>query len=183
MTLAPPIYHLERERAGADDHRGAELGDRHARLAQRLPGLLARAQVLRERAVRIAESAEIHQAVHAGPFGGVAEGPRRPCVADLEVVAAAHAVNEVIRGVDLRQRGGERRLVEHVTGNRLHLVGPGAPLQPPRIAHHAADVVAGSQQAGDKPPTHVSGRPGNQDSHVGSLPLGRLAAGRRCRHM
>ncbi len=66
QTLGEIADHLERDAAGAYDHRRAELGDGHAGLAQSLARLLPRAQVLREVGGGIAEPAEIDQVAHAG---------------------------------------------------------------------------------------------------------------------
>ena len=88
QTLGEVADHLERDAAGADHHGGAELGDRHAGLAQRLAGLLARAQVLREVGGGVAEAAQVDDAAHAGrrrrrgrrpsPPRGHARGTPRP---------------------------------------------------------------------------------------------------------
>ena len=107
QTLGEVADHLERDAAGADHDGGAELRDRHAGLAQRLAGLLSRAQVSREVGGGVAEAAEVDDAAHAGLGGGAAEGPRRGEVTLVEALAPRHGVHEVVGHV--RRRPAPRR--------------------------------------------------------------------------
>ena len=65
--------HLEGYAAGADDNGGAELGDGDAAFAKSLASMLAGAQVGGEIGLRVAESAEIDDALDACVPGGFAE--------------------------------------------------------------------------------------------------------------
>ena len=124
QPLGEVADHLERDAAGADHHRGAELRDRHAGLTQRLAGLLARAQVPREVGGGVAEAAEVDDAAHSGGGRGAAEGPRRGEVALVEALSPGHGVHQVVGDADSLQGGGERLRPQHVSRDDLHAREP-----------------------------------------------------------
>ena len=165
-SLREVADHLERDAAGADDHGGTELGDRHARLAQRLTRLLARAQVLREVGGGVAEPSEVDDAAHAGVGRGAAEGPRRGQVALVEPLPPRHGVHEVVRDVDVFHHGAERLRAQHVAGDCLHARSPVAPLQPHRVADQHAHAPAGVEEARDQTSADVPGGAGDEDERV-----------------
>ena len=84
QTLGEVADHLEGDAPGPHDDGGAELGDRHAGLTQRVAGLVARAQMVGDVGLGVAEAAEVDDAADAGVGGGAGEAPRRRDVALVE---------------------------------------------------------------------------------------------------
>ena len=130
--------HLERQAAGADDDRGAELDHRDAGRAQVPPGLGTAAQMRRQRRGVVGQSAQIDDAPHAGSGRGAAEIDGGPAIQGREVGTRPHRVHQVERRVDAGERGVERRRVETVAADHLR-AGPGH-RHSPRIAGQAADA-------------------------------------------
>ena len=136
-------------------------------LAQRGARLVARAQMFGERVLAVAQSAQVDDARHAGRGGRLAEGAGGAHVAVVEVASATQTVHEVVGHVDVGEGGPERGGGQHVGGDDLDVLGPGASLQPAGVAHHAAHGVAAGEQGGHEPATHVAVGAGDEDTHQG----------------
>ena len=156
--------HLERQAAGSDDDRGAELDDRYARFAQRLSRFQAALQMCRQGIRVVAESSEIDDAAHAGPGGGAAEVGGGLPIERGKAGAARHRVHQVIGLIHPVHGRDERRFVETISRDDLG-GGPsrGDALGLPREApHRAAAFLEHSKKAA----ADVSAGAGEQD-HCG----------------
>ena len=129
--------HLERQAAGADDDRGAELDDRHAGRAQVPPGFGTAAQVRRERRDVVGQSAQIDDAPHAGSGGGAAEVDGGLAIQVREVGTRPPSSAPGRTPCHAGERGVERRLVEAVAADHFR-AGSGR-RHAPRIAGQAAE--------------------------------------------
>ena len=167
QTFGEIADHLERQAAGADDHGGAHLGHRDAAAAQRRACLLARAQVLGEVALRVAEAAEVDDAADAGSGRRRAELPRQPDVPLPIALRSLEAVDEVVRDVDPGQRLVESSPALHVAFDDLDLRGPGTPGEPVRAADQAAHAATAGGEERRKPAADVAGDPGDEDQAAG----------------
>jgi hypothetical protein len=125
----------------------------------------------------IAEAAEIDQATHAGAARRLPERAGGPRVARMEIVAAPQAVHQVVGHLHAGQGRSQARFIQHVAPDDLDAADPRPALQAGGIAHHAADLVPGVEQARYETSPNVPSRPGHQHAHVGLLYLIR----RRCR--
>jgi hypothetical protein len=147
---------LEREAAGSDDDRGAELQDGNGAGAQDLADFLPARQVRRQRAGS-PESAEIDDAAHPRRGRGLREVARRLTITLGEILAGIHRVDEVVRRINAPHGRGERIRRQHVALHDLHAVADphpevrGTPRQAPEAL---AAIAKGIQQ----PPADVAAR-------------------------
>ena len=172
QTLHEIADHLERDAARPDDHRGAELRDRDPARAQRTTALLPRAQMRREVRPR-PQPAEVDDVPDARLCGGL---PERAGSLDVQLVepgagAAPHAVDEVVRRVDARERLGQRPAVEHVPDRHLDLPGPRTRAHALPVADEDAHAALLLQQPGHQPPADVPRSSGDQDRSRSPHPI------------
>ena len=165
-ALGEVADHLEREAAGADDHGGAELRDGHAGLAQRVAGLLPRAQVGREVGGRVAEAAEVDDALarRRRPRRGRTPSRRRGRVRRSPRPWPCSAP-----GSRRRRRRPARRRASPGAGRRRHdldLAGPVAPLQSCGSRTRQRTRCAGLEQARHEPAADVAGGAGDEDERA-----------------
>ena len=167
----------------ADHDGGAELRDRHAGLAQRLAGLLPRAQVLGEVGGGVAEAAEVDDA--AARRRAAAALPKALAAAEValaEALAPGHAVHQVVGDADAvqgRRRASPGRSTSPATTSTRPAQSRPSSRCGSRDQH--AHAPAGVEQARHQPAADVAGGAGDQDERSRadagavrmSLPLGR----------
>ena len=130
---------LEREAAGPEHDAAPHLDDGHRRRAQHLAGLVPAAQVPREPGLG-PEAADVDDAADSGRPRRRPEVAGRVAVLRLEVGAAPHRVDQVVGGVDARERGLQRGRVEAVAVDGLVAEAQSA-REGRRPARHAAQGV------------------------------------------
>ena len=123
---------------------------------------MATAQVRREFALLVAESAEVDDALHTRPGSGRAEDFRGAAIAHLEIVCGAHRVDQVVRRRHATHRCRNGRGIPHVAtgefGGRRTITWEqrGAPQQ-------TANAQPFGFEEAEQPPTDVAGGASEQD--------------------
>src|SRR5690606_31720204 len=126
-------------------------------------GLLTRPQVFREAGIGVSKPAEIDDPANALVRGGSGEVSGSTQVPLPEIRVAAHAVDQVIRRVNVLHGGRERRGIEHVANRDLDLITPGTSRQAVHVAGENAHLVATLKQEWDQATTDVPGGATDQD--------------------
>ena len=157
--------HLERRRAGPQDHRRLEHRRRDAAREQDLADLLAagqvRGEVLALGAGRV-QAAEVDDAPDPGLARRPAEHPRGPPVRRLELRAGAQGVHQVVGDVDAGEGAAQGLVVAGVRPDDLDVGEPGTFPQGLRTAGQRAHPPARGEQLRHEPAADVPGHPGDQ---------------------
>ena len=163
--------HLEREAAGADHDRRAQLDHRNARVAQQATDLEPAAQVRRELLALVRETAEVDDPPHARGARRRAEVSRRTPVLLLEAAGRPHRVDQVVGRLDAGQGLGQALARDDVARDDLRLRG-----DPRRqmlgLARQAADPMSAVLESPQQPPAHVAGGARQQHAARRSSSLG-----------
>ena len=154
--------HFERNAAGSDHDRRAELDDRHAARSERLAGFETALEMLAQRAIVVREPAQVDDATHARTPCRVAKRPRGCDIGFLIVAVGTHRVHEVIRRVDASQCGTERSRVEQI-GRHDFRRRRRARTQHIRPARQTPDGAPRRFERGQQPAADVPGGAGEQD--------------------
>ncbi len=159
--------HLERRAAGADDHGGAELGDRHGPGGEDAPDLVTAAQVGRQgRVVVVAQTAEVDDLLEPGLGGRVPEARRRLSVPLGEAGAAFHAVHQVVGRPHPVEGRPERGRVGEVGLHDLDVADPRHARELLRRPGQAAHAVTSLEERRHEAPADVAGGAGDEDGAV-----------------
>jgi hypothetical protein len=84
-------------------------------------------------------------------------------VALLEGRACREAVHQVKDGVDALQRPTDGRGVQEITLHYLHVVAPGATVEPFRVPRQAPDTVARGEEARHQTSADIAGGARDKD--------------------
>ena len=159
--------HLEGHAARADDDTGTQLGDGYGALGEQAADLVARAQVLGQLVLLVAEPTEVEDALHAGAGGRVAHRRRAGRLTRGEVGLTVHRVDEEQDRIDAGAGDVHRGPVGHVAADDVDAVAPDPSIELRRRAHGAADRVPRGEQLRDDAPADVAG--GSEHEHVHDL--------------
>ncbi len=96
---------------------------------------------------------------HVGCISETAGGGQVPF---MKIGTSAHAVDQVISGVNPLHSCHKRRRPEDVTLRNLYLSPPGATLQAIWVSHKTPHPIACFQQSGHQASPHVAGSAGDQ---------------------
>lgn len=154
--------HLERRRAGPENHGRAQHRDRYAGCQQNLADLAPGIQVRREFLAFRVEPAEIDDARYAGLPGRRRERQGVMPVACLEPPAGAEGVDQVVGDVHAVHRPPQLPRVPGVRLHDLDLVVPGPIAEPAWVPCHRADPEAGLEQLRHEAAADVAGDSGDE---------------------
>ena len=155
---------ISKERLPEPEHdRGSQLDDGNARFPKDFARLLAAAQVLRQAARALSQTAEVDDPPDAGRECRLAEDARGLPVARGEILAA-HRMDQVVGGVDAFESPRRGRGVERVASGDLRR-GRRAAVQRFGPAHEATHRYASPLELGEQSPADVARGAGQE--HAG----------------
>ncbi len=146
-----------------------ELGGRRAAGGEDLAHSVAAGEVLRE-IVAAAHSAQVHDATQTGGVGGIADVLGRDRLRRSEVAPCPDRVDEVVRRLAALECRREGVRLEHVTGERLHVVGPLVALGSARRTCEHPHPIARLEQLRHETAADVTG--GAEHEHVAAALVG-----------
>ena len=157
--------------AGPHDDRRPQEGHRHLAARQLLGNLHPAAQVIRQTAAFIAQTAQIDDARNMGPFGGLAKIGGGLNLGFLKLTGSEkERMNQVIGRVDILHGRVQALRPEGVRHHNFR-AGPSCLIHGGGKPHHCPDLVSADQQFRHQPTADVSGGAGDQDlSDFGPAP-------------
>ena len=167
-SLSQVAQHFEGQRAASDDDPSTQRRRWNSTGKQDVAHIGPRPKMARHRAVST-ESAEVDDATYSRRRRGASKCPGDRSLGIAEGFVHSDRVHEIVRNVNVGERGRDDVEVGRVSGHHLNLVVPRSVAQPLGVTGENANGKPGRQQFGNQSSADISRGSGDQCAHTFSV--------------